>query len=219
MFDASQEYLSLASSIESIAKEQHMRTLRIPSLSLGTLLLAACVTINVYFPAAEAQEAAREFVEKVIGDEVPGEPAPAPTNEGDSGGGLAVLSFFISDAQAQTVDITIRTPAIQAIQDRMASRFRSSLDAHFGSGALGFGRDGLLVVRDAAAVPLKDRAGLNQAVAEDNRDRAAVYREIAVANGHPEWEAQIRDTFAQQWIASARSGWWYQDAGGAWKQK
>ena len=32
----------------------------------GALLLTACVTINVYFPAAEAKEAAREFVEKVI---------------------------------------------------------------------------------------------------------------------------------------------------------
>jgi uncharacterized protein YdbL (DUF1318 family) len=55
-------------------------------------------------------------------------------------------------------------------------------------------------------------------VADDNRDRKAVYREVAVANGHPEWEAQIRDVFAKQWIASARSGWWYQ-SGGAWKQK
>ena len=33
---------------------------------VGALLLTACVTINVYFPAAEAKEAAREFVEKVI---------------------------------------------------------------------------------------------------------------------------------------------------------
>ena len=46
-----------------------------------------------------------------------------------------------------------------------------------------------------------------------------VYREIAVANGHPEWEQQIRETFARQWVSSARGGWWYQDAGGAWKQK
>ena len=41
---------------------------------------------------------------------------------------------------------------------------------------------------------------------------------MTVANGHAEWEAQIRDTFAKQWIASAHAGWWYQD-GGAWKQK
>lgn len=194
-----------------------MRVLRLPSLGFGLLLLAACVTINVYFPAAEAQEAAREFVEKVIGDET--RPAPPQEKRDDASGGLALLSFFISDAQAQSVDITIRTPAIQTIQDRMAARFDRDLQPHFASGALGFGRDGLLVLRDAAAVPLKDRAALNQAVADDNRDRAAVYREIAVANGHPEWEAQIRETFAAQWIASARAGWWYQSADGGWKQK
>jgi hypothetical protein len=42
------------------------------------------------------------------------------------------------------VDITIRTPAIQAIQARMAERFQNSLEAHFDSGALGFGSDGLV---------------------------------------------------------------------------
>jgi hypothetical protein len=128
------------------------------------------------------------------------------------------MSFLISDAQAQDVDITIKTPAIQAIQARMAARFQDSLQLHFDSGALGFGGDGLIAMRDATKVELKDRVTVNQAVAEDNRDRKAVYREIAVANGHPEWEAQIRDTFAKQWIASAHKGWWYQD-GGAWKQK
>lgn len=197
-----------------------MRILGLPSLGLATLLLAACVTINVYFPAAEAQEAAREFVEKVIGDETtPSAPAEPAEPAGDSSGGLALLSFFIASAHAQSVDITIRTPAIQAIQDRMAARFQAELEPHFSSGALGFGRDGLLVLREAAKVALKDRAALNQSVADDNRDRNAVYREIAVANGHPEWEGQIRETFAAQWIASARPGWWYQAADGSWKQK
>jgi uncharacterized protein YdbL (DUF1318 family) len=59
---------------------------------------------------------------------------------------------------------------------------------------------------------------VNQAVADQNRDARAGYREIAVANKHPEWESQIRDVFAKQWVASARSGWWYQ-SGGSWKQK
>ncbi|MCX7555417.1 YdbL family protein [Xanthomonadaceae bacterium JHOS43] len=186
----------------------------------GLLVLSACVTINVYFPAAEAQEAAREFVEKVIGDEIPGS-GETPVSDADAGGGMAsrLLSFFIADAHAQAPDINLKTPAIQAIQTRMAQRFQNQLATHFDSGALGFGRDGLIVVRDASQLGLKDRAAVNQAVAEDNRDRAAVYREIAVANGHPEWEQQIRDTFARQWIASARAGWWHQDASGAWKQK
>jgi uncharacterized protein YdbL (DUF1318 family) len=192
-------------------------------MPVAAVLLTACVTINVYFPAAEAKEAAKEFVEKVIGD--PNQPATEQPQAND--GGMAVLRRFdplmligISPAYAQgTPDITIKTPAIQAIQSRMESRFDGDLRPGFDSGALGFTRDGLVVVRDASKLQLKDRVSVNQAVADDNRDRKAVYREVAVANGHPEWEAQIRSVFAKQWIASARKGWWYQDASGGWKQK
>jgi uncharacterized protein YdbL (DUF1318 family) len=189
------------------------------------LALAACVTINVYFPAAEAQQAAQEFVGKVIGDDSKPaeEPKPAPQNNPPSASiqpGFNLMSLLISDASAaEGVDITIRTPAIQTIQDRMADRFQSSLKANFDSGALGFGNDGLIVVRDATKIGLKDRVNVNQQVADDNRDRKAVYREIAVANNHPEWEKQIRDTFAKQWVTQAHAGWWYQSSDGAWKQK
>jgi len=191
---------------------------------LIALALCACVTINVYFPAAEAKEAARQFVEKVIGEDAQ-PPQPAATPPGDGGMAvrelrfdpLALLGIGSAHAQSQP-DITIRTPAIQAIQSRMEQRFNATLRPHFDSGALGFGQDGLVVVRDASALAIKDRVAVNAAVADDNRDRKAVYREIAVANGHPEWENQIRDVFAKQWIASARAGWWYQQ-GGSWKQK
>ncbi len=203
-------------------------------MPIAAVLLTACVTINVYFPAAEAKEAAKQFVEKVIGDEVQ-QVVPHP-DEGNGGGGMAdirspdsaapqfvfdpLLLLGISPAYAQDKpDITIKTPAIQAIQARMESRFNASLRAGFDSGALGFGNDGLVVVRDAGKLGLKDRVAIHQAVADDNRDRKAVYREVAVANAHPQWEGQIRSVFAKQWIDSAHSGWWYQAAGGAWKQK
>lgn len=198
---------------------------------LATAALSACVTINVYFPAAEAKEAAKEFVEKVIGDEMPAAtPAPAPGGSAtvapsaiDTLASLARrVDLFalagIGAAHAQAPDITIKTPAIQAIQARMAQRFDDDLRAGFDAGALGFAADGTIVVRDAAKLALKDRVAVNSAVAADNRDRQAVYREVAVANGHPEWEGNIRDVFARQWIDSARSGWWYQ-SGGSWKQK
>jgi len=196
-----------------------MRKLMSPIVIASALLLAACVTINVYFPAAEAQQAAAEFVDKVIGNDPAQTPPAAKPPQASAQPRFNLMSLIISDARAQSVDITIRTPAIQAIQDRMAERFQSSLETHFGKGALGFGNDGLIVVRDASKVALKDRVSVNQLVAEDNRDRKAVYREISVANGHPEWEKQIRETFARQWIASAHAGWWYQGADGAWKQK
>lgn len=205
---------------------------RLMGIPLAAVLLTACVTINVYFPAAEAREAARQFVEDVIEED-----GAAPVEEIDDNNGgpsaaltpvslqqrLAGIDWWalagVGAAHAQgQPDITIKTPAIQAIQARMAQRFNSVLRAGFDAGALGFTSDGMIVVRDASKLPLKDRVAIQQAVAADNRDRNAVYREIAVANGHPEWESRIREVFAKQWIASARSGWWYQ-SGGSWKQK
>lgn len=206
------------------------RWMMLPPLAVA---LTACVTINVYFPAAEAREAAKEFVEKVIAD-----PNAKPAEPVKPGGGsasieapwgeraaasLARVDFAslvgIGSAYAQSApDITIKTPAIQAIQARMEQRFDNDLRKGFEAGALGFTSDGMVTVRDASKLALPDRVSMNKAVADDNRDRAAVYREVAVANGHPEWEPRIREVFAKQWIDSARSGWWYQ-SGGAWKQK
>lgn len=194
----------------------------------ASLLLTACVTINVYFPAAEAKEAAKEFVDKVIGDTVPANGKPAPPAPGGGSASLqgqqrpfnwlALVGIGTAYAQ-ESADITIKTPAIQAIQGRMASRFSAQLRAGFDAGALGLTSDGMVEVRDASKLALKDRVAITQAVADDNRDRKAVYREVAVANGHPEWESQIRGIFSQQWIASAHQGWWYQETGGSWKQK
>jgi uncharacterized protein len=185
---------------------------------LALFVVGACVTINVYFPAAAAEKAAGEFIEQVIGPES----APPPPAGGKKGAStsfdLRRLLSPVATATAQA-NLEIESPAVRTIQARMAERFRSTLEPAFASGALGFTKDGLVAVRDAAALPLAQRASIQGAVADENRDRAAVYREIAVANGHPEWEADIRNTFAQQWIDKARDGWWYQDASGAWKQK
>jgi len=193
------------------------------TLSLVVLLaLAACVTINVYFPAAAAERAAEKFVGDVLAeprkDGALFEPAYSP-------GRLAwlaanqVLDFLVPSAQAQQAEIDINTPQINAIKARMAERQRQSLGALFDAGAIGFTADGLVMIRDRAAVQLSERRNLESLVADENRDRKAVYREIAVANGHPEWEQDIQQTFAKEWVRNARPGWYYQESGGAWRQK
>ncbi len=197
-----------------------MKSIRYVTCLMTLTVIAACVTINVYFPEAAAEEAADRFIDKVIGPEeggaAPSEPQASTTTGRHSR--FALLDFFLPAAHAQA-NIDINTPAIQAIQRRMAERFDRELAAHFDSGAIGFSNDALVKVRDLSAVSLRDRAGVQAAVAAENRDREAVYREIAVANGHPEWEAEIRQTFAERWIARARAGWYYEDSRGAWKQK
>jgi len=78
---------------------------------------------------------------------------------------------------------------------------------------------GLVVVKDASSVSLRDRAKFDQLVKAENADRNALYREIAKANGHPEWEPEVREVFAKQWVQQARSGWWVQNASGKWSKK
>ena len=130
---------------------------------------------------------------------------------------LALLLAFSGAAAAQA-NLEINTPAIGALQRSMQAR-HAELVALYGSGAIGLTRDGNVALRDANAVPLAQRAQINTAVAAENQDRASLYREIARANGKPEWEADIRTTFAQRWIDKAQSGWYYQNASGAWVRK
>jgi uncharacterized protein YdbL (DUF1318 family) len=184
------------------------------------LALAACVTINVYFPAAAAEKAADRIIEDIWG---PGQ-QPKPAGEEQSSLGhaagdilLAALDFVIPAAHAQA-DIDISSPAIRALTASMKGR-AGQLEPFFGSGAIGLTPDGLVEVRDANAVPLADRNKLRKLVADDNADRNSLYREIASANGHPEWEADIRSTFAERWIANARAGWHYKSKSGDWKKK
>jgi uncharacterized protein len=193
-----------------------MKMQRYLSLMLiaAVAFLAACVTINVYFPEAAAERAADRFIQDVLGEnDRRAEEPPATSSR------FQWSSLFMASAHAQAPNINIDTPQVQAIKERMAERHRSQLAAWYEAGAIGFAGNGLVEIRDRTAVGLADRRNLERVIGEENADRNAVYREIAVANGHPEWESEIRETFARQWIANARSGWYYQAQDGSWTQK
>ncbi|MBI3938997.1 MAG: YdbL family protein [Betaproteobacteria bacterium] len=120
-------------------------------------------------------------------------------------------------ARAQA-NLEINTPAIASLKASMQQR-HAQLAAFYASGAVGLTRDGLIALRDANAVPLAQRQQVNALIAAETQDRLALYREIARANGRPEWENDIRATFAQRWIEKAQPGWYYQSASGAWARK
>jgi uncharacterized protein YdbL (DUF1318 family) len=119
---------------------------------------------------------------------------------------------------AAAADIEINTPAIMALKNSMQTR-HSQLAPHYDSGAVGLTRDGLIALRDANAVPLANRQTVNTLIAAENQDRNNLYREIARANARPEWEQEIRSTFAERWIAKAQPGWYVQNISGAWTKK
>jgi uncharacterized protein YdbL (DUF1318 family) len=124
-----------------------------------------------------------------------------------------VFSMFAAPLLQAAADIEINSPTISNIKNSMQAR-HASLAPLYTSGVVGLTKDGLVAVKDASTLPLKDRGNLNSLVTAENNDRNALYKEIAVANGHAEWEAEIRSTFAQRWIQKAQSGWWVQEGSG-----
>jgi len=130
---------------------------------------------------------------------------------------IALIALTAALNVFAAADLEVNTPGINAIKQSMQAR-HAQLATHYASGAVGLTADGMVALRDASAVPLVQRQAVNALVAAENNDRNALYAEIANANGHPEWQAEIRSTFAQRWIQRAQPGWWVQ-SGGAWKQK
>ena len=196
-----------------------MKLIKMTGLLAVLVVLAACVTINIYFPAAQAEAAAERIVEDILGDQVPGEDKGAGLSGPDSRRAFtSVLDLLLPAAHAAQPNFTVDSPQIRKLQASMKAR-NDQLAGFYASGAVGFTRDALVAVRDMNAVPLKQRNLVNQLVADENRDRNALYKAIAVANGHPEWESEVRSTFARTWVDKAARGWWHQDSSGRWQQR
>ncbi|MGJ8669384.1 MAG: YdbL family protein [Oceanococcus sp.] len=200
-----------------------MNMLRWSALIPLSVVTIACVTINVYFPAAVADRVADQFVQDVYGPSKPSAATPAPANEPQSSWNGAIklmtaaVNFVLPVAHAQA-DFDANTPAIQRIKASLQNRHKD-LEAYYISGAVGMTNNGEVVVRELGAVSLPLRNALRKLVADENAERAALYREIATANNHPEWEPEIRSAFAERWISNARSGWSYEAKDGSWKTK
>jgi uncharacterized protein YdbL (DUF1318 family) len=206
---------------------------RFSRLAMASLIIGACVTINVYFPAAAAEKAADQVIDAITGAANSGAqratPAQPPTGLNQTA--YREPSFLVAAvghalyalipaAQAQgAANLDISSPEIRAVQGSMTARF-SQLRKFFDTGALGLTQNGLIQIREGSSLSPGDRGLLNRLVADDNKDREALYTEIAKANGHPEWADDIRKTFARRWVErGAQPGWYYQNAAGGWTQK
>ena len=192
-----------------------MKKINLVIISGVFLFVSACVTINVYFPAAEAESAAAKIVNKIIGED---------DNAGVSDDGnpqsyhFNPLNWFISSAHAE-VNINISSPAITEITNRMKGRYDNDLKVYLDKAIIGFTNQGFIEILEIKKLGLKDRQRIKKLVADDNHDREALYRELAVANGHADWEDSIRNVFVKTWKNQAHKGWKYQNADGLWQTK
>lgn len=181
--------------------------------------VSACVTVNIYFPAAAVQRAADKIVEETWGE--PAESGRKEPPQSSNPERPSVLTSFgvVSEAFAQEADINVSNPAIRALKESIKNR-SDSIKPFMDRGHVGISRDGLLTIRGSEGLNLRQRAEIQQLVEAENRDREALYSEIATANNIPrESVPKIKRIFAKSWIDQARSGWWVQDAQGNWSKK
>jgi uncharacterized protein len=182
------------------------------------LFVASCVTVNVYFPAAAVQKAADEIVEDVRSKGETPAPAPKPGPSSWLKERLEGLSIGPRPVYAE-VNINVSTPAIRALKDSIKNRF-GQLKPFYDKGALGENNMGLLEVRDTAALSLPERGQATNLAQQENKDRQALYTEIATANKlGTEAVPEIQKIFANSWRDQSQAGWWVQNNAGAWAKK
>lgn len=206
------------------------RTAALPFLVLA-VLVAACVTVNVYFPEAAVKDLSQQIeqeVQKQAAEEKSGEPAkpseePATPPAKESGGQSSLLDLVlgVSPAYAQSVPAPeVSNPAIRKIIDSRAARL-PDVEKYKSMGVIGENKDGLLeIIKLDAVSDLRQRADVQRVVKAENSDREQLYKEVATAeNVDLSQLPKIRATYAETLRQNARKGEWIQLPSGEWKQK
>ena len=187
-------------------------------------LVAGCVTVNVYFPAAQVEKTAEKFVDEVYREKMEApkpEPAEKPRSRNE-GGGLPAIALLarLGPAPAFAEEATtVSNAAIRGLKEQIAQRHRELLP-FYQQGQVGITRDGFLEVRGTGGLGLPQVAALKRLVDADNAARRQLYDEVAKAlNLKPDQASQVRTIFAKQWRDKAQPGWAVQAGDGQWGRK
>jgi uncharacterized protein len=194
------------------------------SVLAAVAIVAGCVTVNVFFPAAEVEKTAEEIVDEVYQEkqELPKqEPAEKPrsSNEGDAFRGIVRIAILgPTPAFAEEAE-TVSNAAIRGLKAQIGQR-HTELLPYYQQGRVGITRDGFLEVRGTSGLGLPQVAAMKRLVDADNGARRQLYEEVAKAlNLKPDQVSQVRKIFAKQWRDKAQPGWAVQADDGQWGRK
>jgi len=187
-------------------------------------LIAGCVTVNIYFPAARVERTAEKIVEEVYQEKTEPpkqEPTEKPRSSNERGifcsiarlAGLGAAQAFAEEAT------TVSNAAIRGLKDQIGQRHQELLP-YYRQGQVGINKDGFLEVRGTGGLGLPQVAALKRLVDADNAARRQLYEEVAKAlNLKPEQVPQVRQIFSKQWRDKAEAGWAVQADDGQWGRK
>jgi hypothetical protein len=172
----------------------------VPATLLSCLVLGACVTINIYFPAEKVEAVAGEIVRDIRGNDEAGKP---------SGKGRSSLwknmFFAFSPASAWAEEVTeVSNATIRALKENMRARF-PEMKPYYRSGVLTEGDDGYVKVSSLEGLNLREKRDVKALADAENKDRLQLYREVAKALKIDEGNiGRVAGIFAVEWRKSVR---------------
>ena len=201
-------------------------------LFLSILLIScAIITVNIYFPEKEVQEAYKALEKELMTPEG-NKPEGTPEKKTETPPQSSIRWEWVPSAMAQPselsgkiADVVKKMPDVVAAYREMGSRL-SKIDRLRDSGVVGEGKNGLLAVRDEKGVTPADRS----LISAENENRGTIMNGMARAivriNRVPENEQNIKqvmpqavEQFASVRRSSAQKGWWIQESDGNWSRK
>ena len=196
-----------------------MKRLSILSIVLlCPILIMACITVNIYFPAGAIQQAADEIVDEVRQEQQ--EQKESSLNQLPLRW-LARLAPLIGPRIAYAeIDIEISTPSIRVLRASLTERFKS-LEKFYRIGALGENNRGFVEIRNESSLSVKEKADLRRLLDAENRNRTELYQEILQANNlEPRFLDEVGRLFANSWRqVRVVPGTWIQQDDSTWIQK
>ncbi|MEW6444228.1 MAG: DUF1318 domain-containing protein [bacterium] len=193
------------------------------------LVSCAVITVNIYFPEKDVQEAYKALEQELM---TPGEPGPGDEQPSGTVKPQSRLRFeWVGEAaaeeegQAQKIAETVKKmPDVVEAYRQMGARV-AAVDRLRDGGLAGEANSGLLVPREGTLSPADQKL-----VEAENADRRTVIRGMARAiiriNRKPENDENMKQVLPQataQFASirrdSAKKGWWIQDPSGNWTRK
>ncbi|CAD7768989.1 MAG: hypothetical protein KIIPBIDF_00027 [Candidatus Methanoperedenaceae archaeon GB50] len=188
------------------------------SILFFTIFFMACVTVNIYFPAAKVEKAAEEIV-KEVRQQSPKKEQKLKKEEKSPPESELHKWQFVNCAYAQEGVLEVSTASIRALKTAIKKRF-PKLIPYFQKGIIGENNRGLLEIKSWEGVSLLERAKVKQLVEAENKDRTNLYQEVAKNMGiDPSQLGKVQKIFAKQWQKTAPSGTWIQTEDGKWVRK
>ena len=160
------------------------------------VFVLACVTVNIYFPAEQVETMAGEIVDEIRGQEGAEEQTFLMNTEPPFVQ-RALLLVSPSNAWAQDA-ITVSNATIRALKEKMKVRY-TQLKPYYQKDMLQEGDDGYVSMVNVN-LGLQEKRDLKALVDAENKDRKALYTEVARALVIDSGQIhKVAEIFAKEW--------------------